>query len=282
MKIVRYPALGLFVILFGSLPLVAEADRYELVKGKGVEVCEAYEKNLNSFYPAIPMNCQRQISPKFKEFSKPKWHRIDVTTGVMPKIDEFVWKHYTNPVTYVPQHEWTSWRGTKEQLAEARRSYEADRQGRFLIGHLVSKVDIDNDGIQDNVYLDRACNAYGALLLVLNQRGTDVDHKKTELIERQPIRAAQGHGELRHLGKGEERAPDLMKLGIVPVSDALHHASYDVFVYRNVTYFDFWWRPRPSYKSGSPYLKYGPLRVFRAKRSNVAEVCAYKVVGGGK
>jgi hypothetical protein len=49
----------------------ALAGRYELIKGKGVEVCEAYGENLNSFNPSTPMLCERPVNPDFKNFAKP-------------------------------------------------------------------------------------------------------------------------------------------------------------------------------------------------------------------
>ena len=37
------------------VPSAAHAGRYELIKGKGVEVCEAYKKNLESFSDPFPV-----------------------------------------------------------------------------------------------------------------------------------------------------------------------------------------------------------------------------------
>ena len=70
----------------------AHAGRYELIKGRGVEVCEAYEKNLNSLRNPWPMNCEREVSQKFKEFSKPKWQRVDAIKNfaLVWTVDEFL------------------------------------------------------------------------------------------------------------------------------------------------------------------------------------------------
>src|SRR6266540_4337476 len=86
----------------------------------------------------FPLVCERKINPQFKDFAKPAWKRIDATTGVMLKIDEFLWKRDANPIYYVLPNRWPDWRGTNEQYAEAKRYYEIDRERRFEIGHLIS------------------------------------------------------------------------------------------------------------------------------------------------
>jgi hypothetical protein len=68
----------LFVALAGSGGNVALAGSYELVKGKGIEVCEAYKKNLESFNDSQPMACERKINPAFKDFEKPVWQNVDL------------------------------------------------------------------------------------------------------------------------------------------------------------------------------------------------------------
>lgn len=65
-----------FALAGAAFTDVAHAGRYELIKGKGVEVCEAYEKNLNSFSPSTPMLCERQVNRDFKDFAKPMWEKL--------------------------------------------------------------------------------------------------------------------------------------------------------------------------------------------------------------
>ncbi len=67
-------ALGILWLLMADL---ATAGDYVLVLGKGIEVCEAYLKNLNSFPNDPPMVCERKVNPKFPEFSKPTWQPLD-------------------------------------------------------------------------------------------------------------------------------------------------------------------------------------------------------------
>jgi len=62
-----------------SFSEAVQAGRYELIKGKGVEVCEAYKKNLESFPDPYPtMACERKINPEFKDFEKPVWEKVDL------------------------------------------------------------------------------------------------------------------------------------------------------------------------------------------------------------
>ena len=67
-------ALGVLWLLIAD---VATAGNYVLMVGKGIEVCEAYLKNLNSFPDDPPMVCERKVNPKFPEFSKPAWQPLD-------------------------------------------------------------------------------------------------------------------------------------------------------------------------------------------------------------
>ncbi len=66
--------LGLLWVLIAD---VATAGSYTLVVGKGIEVCEAYFKNLNSFPKHPPMVCDRPLNPKLTDFSKPKWQPLE-------------------------------------------------------------------------------------------------------------------------------------------------------------------------------------------------------------
>lgn len=77
MKTIKCPSgfvLGLLWLLIAD---VATAGSYTLFVGKGIEVCEAYLKNLNSFPKHPPMVCDRPLNPKFTEISRPKWQPLE-------------------------------------------------------------------------------------------------------------------------------------------------------------------------------------------------------------
>ncbi len=73
---------------------VATAGDYVLMLGKGIEVCEAYLKNLNSFPDDPPMVCERKVNPEFPEFSKPAWQPLDAlkNLNLIEQIER--WKPY--------------------------------------------------------------------------------------------------------------------------------------------------------------------------------------------
>lgn len=68
----------MFFALVVMLPAISWAGEYVLEKGKGVEVCEVYKKNLESFNDPQPMMCERKINPEFKDFEKPVWEKVDL------------------------------------------------------------------------------------------------------------------------------------------------------------------------------------------------------------
>lgn len=68
----------MMISLILVLPAMSLAGEYILIKGKGVEVCEEYKKNLESFNDPQPMMCERKINPDFKDFEKPSWEKVDL------------------------------------------------------------------------------------------------------------------------------------------------------------------------------------------------------------
>lgn len=271
-------------LLFGLLAMnPALAGRYELVKGMGVEVCEAYEKNLNSFKPRYPFRCVRPINPELKEFTKPVFRGPDslpaeqvVPGKVVKQIERFLWERDANPVYYFPVTEWAQWKGTREQYARAWRNYNYDRESNYMSRWKITEVDIDNDGMPETVYRDGNCSS-GALLLVLNQDRTGIDRAKTELVMPHPARTMQGFGEFRPLvGRESVLYHPNKKFERTPVEDSLHDAGYDVFQYRDRAYFDLWWSSHPDYKGELDFLAGGPLRVYMIESGQTGEICIYQ------
>ena len=64
--------------LLGDYPTGVHDTKFQVFP-ENLEVCKAYEKNLNSF-PEIHsvMVCERPINPKLKDFKKPDWQTLDV------------------------------------------------------------------------------------------------------------------------------------------------------------------------------------------------------------
>ena len=72
-----FVSIVVFILL---LPGYVLAGEYVLVKGEGAEVCEVYKKNLNSFnlHNKYVMACERKLNPKFTDFQKPEWQKMDM------------------------------------------------------------------------------------------------------------------------------------------------------------------------------------------------------------
>jgi hypothetical protein len=124
--------LSVRAILVGLLVLanpLAHAGRYELIKGQGVEVCEAYEKNLNSFEPHEPMLCDRPVSPEVTDMQKPEWERLnfDQNQTLIVSVDQLLRPNYfAKPEMIIPT---------------LRKNVELDNYRYQLM-----MADIDNDG----------------------------------------------------------------------------------------------------------------------------------------
>ncbi len=196
----------IFVLLL--FPSISFAGQYELVKGKGVEVCEAYGKNLNSF--GYVMACERDINPEFKEFSKPEWKEIDALKNL-----ELVKKLYR----FLEGDDYPEGHPLRHSDAWIEESIKSSTE----YGHLVIKltrVDIDNDGRKENVikYYSGKCESssyYATPLLVLSDDKKEIDIKKTSSLLQKP-----------------EGVVGLIKMG--------KFTMRDVFIYKDKVYFDRW------------------------------------------
>ena len=97
MSRVRTFSLAVSYVAISSTVCLAQAGRYELAKyiptgvhtdkspvyQQNLELCKAYEANLNSF-PKVtePFACERPLNPKLRDFSKPKWKPLDAREHV--------------------------------------------------------------------------------------------------------------------------------------------------------------------------------------------------------
>ena len=276
----------LLVLLLLALPAISWAGEYALIKGKGVEVCEEYGKNLNSFNPNWPME-YRKINSEFKDFSNPKWElrmyaigRIKISDNLLERIDKFLWERDANPIYHVVINKWPKWRGTKKQFADAYKNYSFERNemARASRDHLIANIDIDNDGTLEPVYLDHLDSSSGYVLLVLKTDYTDIDYEKTKLVMMHPSRKDAGWGEFRPMKAGDWGVNQHAEIpGLTLTEDSLHSAYYNVFLYKNRVYFDMWWSNHPDYKGKSPFDA-GRLHVYAAEKDKGNEICTYKFV----
>ncbi len=207
--------------LFAASP--ALAGQYEIIKGKGVEVCEAYEKNLNTFNPkTYPMVCEREINPRMKDFKKPDW--------VQPSLDqaralEFDMAKLTSQVLNQP-----------EPKSEAEIKLRTEKDEGWPAKRWIVSVDIDNDGTPDTVLKqqDGRCESrvFGVSIAVLSKDGKHYDLNKSQYIDADMSVLV---GQLNKDSKPwNRRTAGLAK------TEFSGYSLYDIFLHKGVAYFDLW------------------------------------------
>jgi hypothetical protein len=130
-------------VCFFVFPTFISAGEYELIEGKEKAVCIAYGKNLNSF-KKLPhaMVCERKLNPKFTDFKKPEWKKLDVWENreIVRKMDRYLWNSRNESEKEFFDKNINQW---LERLKEGIKNDE--------ITISLARVDIDNDGKIDNV-----------------------------------------------------------------------------------------------------------------------------------
>lgn len=142
----------LFILVFIS-PLPAFAGEYVLQKRfptgvkdhtfevaeKNIELCKAYEKNLNSFKD-LPraMVCERKINPEFTDFKKPEWKELDSWENreKVKQMEKFLWYRWP-PEKFDNEEEWLT--HLRNRIKEKKLSLSE------------TWIDINNDGKIDHV-----------------------------------------------------------------------------------------------------------------------------------
>ncbi len=200
-------------VLLGILIVgVARAGEYEIVDGKGQELCEVCRQNLVQMteHPA----CERTYSSTLG-LSAPEWKPFDVlgNLGAMKQVMKFLR---------------TGNEFAKDDYVMGEEQYEL--YVRRIIGDRLQQVsmtlaDIDNDGRLDNVlrWAGGPCNqrgeggsgAYSSPIVVLKKDHSGIDRAKTDLVVQNPERAVRMPGDTTY-------------------------QMYSVFSFKGKTYFDRW------------------------------------------
>lgn len=230
-----------------ALPLAipaAHAGKYELIKGQGVEVCEAYKRNLNSFGSHWPMNCEREVDPEMAKLglTKPEWHSLEPIKhfNLIVDIDKFL-----QPTAYKPAL-------SKQQIADLRT--QAKQKSVSL---LLTDIDINNDGQPEPVLkFSYGCAPPGsggwwATPIVV----VDVSYQSLDRAKTLPL--------LQNESSDREKYP----------AGGWRYTMYDIFLFKGKTYFDRWSDSREDT---------GILRVFSTKIKRTTEICAYEYKYAGK
>jgi len=235
----------------------------EFLKGGGAPVCEAYTDWLRRGQPA-GSTFNVDLGEKFFGFN------YEREALLLENVEAFLWARDVNPANYFLVTQMSQWTRTPEQIADARRGFHDAFERDIDSGYQVGRVDIDNDGVSDDIFV--AARQGGATLLVLNAEKTDVDRARTERIFAHPSRAAAGWPEVRPPWPDG----DFARFPVLPVTDAYEGARYDVFVFRDSTYVRFLWATHPEH-SNLEWIKTGTQHIFRINRLEKTEVCEYRV-----
>jgi len=186
---------------------------YKPVKGKGLSVCTAYEKTLNSAWPRLPFVCGRPAS-KALGITKPKWSfygrgsgpTMGMTYEAFNAYSNYLWQHDVNPVRYFHYEKVSDWKGTPGQYREAHKHFEYDRDSRWQQGNKpgIADFDIDNDGKTEHVYYEQNCGSvWGDQYAVLSSDYKTIDERKTTLVTPYPSFKKMGLGVFRPVKKGD-------------------------------------------------------------------------------
>ena len=149
-----------------------------MVLGKGIEVCEAYLKNVNSFPKEPPMVCERKLNPSMPDLKKPVWQPLDAKQhfDLMKEIDRV--RHHV----------------TKEEYGRFSEKYMPFLQQSVETGAIrlsVAELDVNEDGIPEEVlqYENGECDPlneshfatpFGRTYLVLAPDSTGIDEQKSK------------------------------------------------------------------------------------------------------
>lgn len=232
----------LAIIIF-VFPAIVYADGLVMVKGKGCPVCEAHFKNLKSL-ELNEMVCERDESyPEENGITRPEWEEMDLIKN--KELIKRITKFFSNGDQF-----------SAFKLIDDEKEFEKYFEGHVLKYNLLTKtvVDTDNDGKPETVMLYREprCNTdrnyaynipYSRPLFVLDKINNLIDVKKTEPF-------LQNITQPRYDIKSEAQ-------------ESLYRL-YDVFFYKNETYFDKW------------FIYDWSLTVYKMSKGRTEMICKFK------
>lgn len=295
MKTNTKPFLRLFSIVFLLLLSLTGnssfAGRYELIKGKGVEVCEAYEKNLNSMSPSTPMLCERPVNPNFKDFAKPAWEKL--TADQIAEINVDVADRMLSMAT--PNSEVLK-QPKSERIRKAKELTASAHNETWPLSALRASIDLDNNGKPESFVKDihGKCDKQNPLpSVVLRPIGEDtINTRLIEFLKNAQYREVDtrnGCEPYKTEGAPIEKPLDVrdnlrrerckmaMTEGVTLKEKLGAYMFLDVFRYKNEWYLDVWATER-----GPNYLNAGHLHVFQYKNEKTAELCEFDYRGNAR
>lgn len=230
--------IGILFFALALLPAAGWAGELKLIKGKGVEVCKAYQKSLQSM-SLQDMVCGEKADTK--DFKRPKWGKLDFSGNkeLLKKISNFI--------SYGDQ--FAEDKGFGFEILSEKLWQESEVMGQKfppMYALYTTKVDVDNDGMAERILLFREyicmfTRVYSRPLFVLDEAKNQIDVEKTEPLLQNPFPRDIKAKAINHL-----------------------YQLYDIFFYRGKTYFDKW------------NMRDKTLNIYKQSKNETKEVCSYK------
>ena len=239
--------LGLLWLLMAN---VAMAEDYEIIVGRGVELCEACLQNVLR-QTAEEAVCARRYAPELG-FGQPEWTVLDLEKEV--ELYKRVSKIVSGEKEDAPKPNLAD---TKERTA----FLELKRDTRTALS--AANIDIDNDGRLDHVlkYQSGNCGAnfhgyfplrYVSALVVVVGDHRVIDYPKTDLLWQAPL-----------LEDTKAKYKEQWRIGVS------NFKMYQVFTYKGLVYFDRW--------DGSGGPDTNTLSIYEAKQGQAHRVCQIRL-----
>lgn len=254
--------LGLLWLL---LPNLAAAEGYEIIQGKGEELCEACLQNLlqQSAEDAV---CDRQYASELG-LRKVEWAPLNLVdhTGLLMRMDNLI--NSGNE----------SAKGIFENDHRKAKEYAEGGAVRKLLPTIVlerAEVDIDHDGTPDRLlrYEQGKCRRmfggwqyfYESALVVFKDDWRSVDYPKTDLLAQHFLDASDAL-----------KLRDKYRIGIP------HYQMYQVFTYKGTVYFDRWdgsgQEGRYSVTREDGESDRNTVSIYQARQGQVRKICQIRL-----
>ncbi|MCF8052378.1 MAG: hypothetical protein K9L59_14135 [Desulfobacterales bacterium] len=140
-------ALSLLIITWGT----GYAGSYELIKGQDLEVCQVYEKYINSFDTDEPMICKRPYSEDFPMIERPNWIEVDVNENMDWLMG---WYEVQKGIDLSTMTKRSTNQKLQKAVVEAAKAEIIELKKQVRNGQIrmyLSDIDIDNNGSKEKI-----------------------------------------------------------------------------------------------------------------------------------
>lgn len=212
----------------GSIDMDNAERHFKLIMGKGVEVCEIYKKNLEALgNPNLA--CERKVSPEYQGIIKlPVWRKLDLfeNRNLWAQVEKMANGGLDTPERMASRDTPMDDQSEIDKLAKRYQEY-AKQYHKEVYKLNVADMDVNNDGMSEPVLREHSglcgehVHYHSTALFVLNEKNDTVDVQKSRPL-------FQDSGSNRW-------SKDVQRNGTFE-----NGSMYDVFFYKDKTYFDRW------------------------------------------